>query len=116
MLDWLPWRRKPPFRALVLAGGGVIGGMYEVGALAACDELLPGFRCNAFEPLHRLQRGLRGRLPHGPRAPPRDLYQILDEERDDPLDFNRGSVYHKAPSARRRGTSLISSGPWASAP
>ena len=26
---------------------------------------------------------------------PRDLYAILDEERDDPLNFNRGAVYHK---------------------
>ena len=26
---------------------------------------------------------------------PRDLYEILDEERDDPLNFQRGSVYHK---------------------
>ena len=22
VLDWLPWRRKPPLRALILAGGG----------------------------------------------------------------------------------------------
>jgi predicted acylesterase/phospholipase RssA len=26
---------------------------------------------------------------------PAELYQILDEERDDPLNFHRGSVYHK---------------------
>ena len=26
---------------------------------------------------------------------PRELYAILDEERDDPLNFQRGSVYHK---------------------
>ena len=39
----------PPRRALVLAGGGVIGGMYEVGALAALDEALPEFRVNNFD-------------------------------------------------------------------
>ena len=37
LLTRLPWRRAPAKRALVLAGGGVIGGMYEVGVLAALD-------------------------------------------------------------------------------
>src|SRR2546425_1713888 len=37
------WRSKPrPRYALALAGGGVIGGMYEVGALAALEERLNG--------------------------------------------------------------------------
>jgi len=35
------WRPRPRARyALALAGGGVIGGMYEVGALAALEERL----------------------------------------------------------------------------
>ena len=40
LLRRLPWFRPPAKRALVLAGGGVIGGMYEVGALAALDDLV----------------------------------------------------------------------------
>jgi hypothetical protein len=37
------WRSRPRARyALALAGGGVIGGMYEVGALAALEERLNG--------------------------------------------------------------------------
>src|SRR2546426_11821738 len=37
------WRSKPrPRYALALAGGGVIGGMYEGGALAALGERLNG--------------------------------------------------------------------------
>src|SRR5204863_298581 len=37
------WRsRQRPRYALALAGGGVIGGMYEVGALAALEERLNG--------------------------------------------------------------------------
>jgi hypothetical protein len=48
-LHRLGWSRLPERRALVLAGGGVIGGMYEVGALAALDETLPGFRANEFD-------------------------------------------------------------------
>src|SRR6266849_6624988 len=69
--------------------------MYEVGALAACDELLPGFHCNAFDLYRGSSAGsvVASLMAKGIR--PRELYQILDEERDDPLDFNRGSVYHK---------------------
>src|SRR5205814_2111627 len=37
------WRSRPPRRiGLALAGGGVVGGMYEVGAMAALEERLNG--------------------------------------------------------------------------
>ena len=35
-------RRRAPRHALVLAGGGVVGGLYEVGALLALDEIFDG--------------------------------------------------------------------------
>ena len=95
VFEWPPWRRKVPGRALVLAGGGVVGGMYEVGALAACDEALPGFRCNTFDLYVGSSAGsvVAALMAQGIR--PLDLYQILDEERNDPLNLNRNSVYHK---------------------
>jgi NTE family protein len=79
---------------MVLAGGGVIGGMYEVGALAALDEV-PGFRANDFDLYVGSSAGsvVGALMANGVR--PGDLYAILDEERDDPLNFQRGSVYHK---------------------
>ena len=82
-------------RALVLAGGGVIGGMYEVGVLAALDDALPGFRANEFDLYVGSSSGsvVSSLMANGIR--PRDLYEILDEERDDPLNFQRGAVYHK---------------------
>jgi len=91
----LGWSRPPARRALVLAGGGVIGGMYEVGALAALDETLPGFRANDFDLYVGSSAGsvVAALMANGVR--PRELYTILDEERDDPLNFNRGAVYHK---------------------
>jgi predicted acylesterase/phospholipase RssA len=94
-LQRLGWSRPPERRALVLAGGGVIGGMYEVGALAALDEALPGFRANEFDIYVGSSAGsvVAALMANGVR--PRDLYAILDEERDDPLNFNRGAVYHK---------------------
>jgi NTE family protein len=96
--DWLRrlgWRRPPGKRALVLAGGGVIGGMYEVGVLAALDERLPGFRANDFDLYIGSSAGavVASLMAQGVR--PLELYAILDEERDDPLNFHRGSVYHK---------------------
>lgn len=91
----LPWRRRPVKRALVLAGGGVIGGMYEVGVLAALDGILPDFRANEFDLYVGSSSGsvVSSLMANGIR--PRDLYAILDEERDDPLNFQRGAVYHK---------------------
>jgi NTE family protein len=91
----LPWFRGPAKRALVLAGGGIIGGMYEVGALAALDEALPGFRANEFDLYIGSSSGsvVAALMANGIRA--RDLYDILVEERDDPLNFQRGSVYDK---------------------
>ena len=38
------WRSRRPRYALALAGGGVIGGMYEVGVIAAIEERLNGTR------------------------------------------------------------------------
>ncbi|NZA26031.1 patatin-like phospholipase family protein [Luteimonas sp. SJ-92] len=38
-----PRRRRPPRIGLAVAGGGPIGGMYELGALRALDEALEGF-------------------------------------------------------------------------
>lgn len=94
-LERLGWSRPSARRALVLAGGGVIGGMYEVGALAALDENLPDFRANDFDLYVGSSAGsvVGALLANGVR--PLDLYAILDEERDDPLNFQRGAVYQK---------------------
>lgn len=87
--------RTPARRALVLAGGGVVGGMYEVGALAALDERLPGFRANDFDLYIGSSSGsvVCALMAQGVR--PVELYAVLDEERDDPLNFHRGAVYQK---------------------
>jgi NTE family protein len=95
LLGRLPWFRGPAKRALVLAGGGVIGGMYEVGALAALDEALPSFRANEFDLYIGSSSGsvVAALMANGVR--PRELYDILVEERDDPLNIQRGAVYDK---------------------
>jgi predicted acylesterase/phospholipase RssA len=88
------WRRRPvrPRYALALAGGGVIGGMYEVGAMTALEERLNGsgagfdiyVGCSAGSVVASL-------LASGIRAS--EIYHILDEDRDDPLNFRRGVLF-----------------------
>ena len=87
------WRPRPRVRyALALAGGGVIGGMYEVGALAALEERLNGagrgfdiyVGCSAGAVVASLLAG-------GVRAS--EIYQILDNDLDDPINFRRNAVF-----------------------
>ncbi len=87
--------RRRPRRALVLAGGGVIGGMYEVGALAALDAALPGFRANDFDLYVGSSAGSVVAALMANQVRPLDLYTILDESREDALNFHSGSVYQR---------------------
>src|SRR5437773_2869285 len=83
-------QRRPRY-ALALAGGGVIGGMYEVGVVAAMEEQLTGGRgfdiyvgCSAGSVVAAL-------LANGVRAA--EIYRIIDEDREHPLNFRRSAVY-----------------------
>jgi predicted acylesterase/phospholipase RssA len=88
------WRPRPPRPrvALALAGGGVIGGMYEVGALAALEERLGGaggpfdvyVGCSAGSVVASL---LAGGIPAS------EIYRVLDQDLDDPLNFRRNAVF-----------------------
>jgi predicted acylesterase/phospholipase RssA len=87
------WRsRSRPRCALALAGGGVIGGMYEVGALAALEERLQGagvrfdiyVGCSAGSVVASL-------LANGIAAS--EIYRILDEDLPDPLNFRHSAVF-----------------------
>src|SRR3989442_7924335 len=95
------WRSKPrPRYALALAGGGVIGGMYEVGALAALEERLNGsgrgfdvyVGCSAGSVVASLLAG-------GVRAP--EIHPLLDDDLDDPINLPRNALF--ASVAVRRG-------------
>ncbi len=90
-----PERREPGKRALVLAGGGVIGGMYEVGVLAALDEEFQGCCVNNFDIFVGSSAGsvVASLVANGAR--PVDLYRILGEGLADPMNFSRGSVYDR---------------------
>ena len=91
-LERLGWSRAPERRAMVLAGGGVIGGMYEVGAMTALEERLNGSGAG-FDVYVGCSAGsvVASLLASGIRAS--EIYQILDEDRDDPLNFRRGVLF-----------------------
>jgi predicted acylesterase/phospholipase RssA len=91
------WKRRPqprprPRYALALSGGGVIGGMYEVGAMTALEERLNG-RGAGFDIYVGCSAGsvVASLLASGVRAS--EIYQILDEDRDDPLNFRRNVLF-----------------------
>ncbi len=91
------WKRRSqprprPRYALALAGGGVIGGMYEVGAMTALEERLNGSG-SGFDIYVGCSAGsvVASLLASGVRAS--EIYHILDEDLDDPLNFRRGVLF-----------------------
>ncbi len=82
--------RTRPTLGLALAGGGVLGGMYEVGALTALEERLNG---PAFDLYVGCSAGsvVASLLAGGIRAS--EIYHILDNDLDDPLNFRRHAVF-----------------------
>jgi len=105
------WRPRPPRRiGLALAGGGVIGGMYEVGALAAIEERLNG-EGRGFDVYVGCSAGsvVACLLANGIRAS--DIYRILEEDLPDPLNFRRNAVF--ASDAFRRAAARFGQLLWA---
>ena len=104
------WRGRPRRVGLALAGGGVVGGMYEVGALAALEERMNGsgrgfdlyVGCSAGSVVGCL-------LASGIRAA--EIFQILDEDLADPLNFRRNAVF--APDAFQRAVGRFGKMVWA---
>src|SRR2546425_10716154 len=85
------WRSRRPRCALALAGGGVIGGMYEVGVIAAIEERLNGGGC--FDIYVGCSAGsvVGALLANGVRAP--EIHQGIDHDLEHPLNFRRGAAY-----------------------
>jgi NTE family protein len=106
----LPRGRSRARRALALGGGGVIGGMYEVGALAALEERLNGGG-HPFDVFVGCSAGavVAALLANGVRAA--EIYRILDEDLPDPLNFRRGAVF--PPDSLRRAAGQFGRLVWA---
>src|SRR2546425_4477718 len=84
------WRSRRPRYALALAGGGVIGGMYEEGVITAFEKRLKGagefniyVGCSAGSVVATL-------LANRDRAS--EVYKIIDQDLEHPLNFRRSDV------------------------
>jgi predicted acylesterase/phospholipase RssA len=107
---WRGRSQSRPRYALALSGGGVIGGMFEVGALAALEERLNGAG-RGFDVYVGCSAGsvVASLLANGVRAT--DLYRILDQDLDDPLNFRRSAVF--SPDSFRRAAGRFGRMVWA---
>ena len=85
------WRARRPRYALALAGGGVIGGMYEVGVIAAIEDRVSS--ASDFDIYVGCSAGsvVASLLANGVRAS--EIYRIIDQDLEHPLNFRRGAVY-----------------------
>src|SRR5437870_13423121 len=79
------WRSRRPRYALALAGGGVIGGMYEVGVITAFEERLKGGGDFGFYLGCSAGSGVASLLAHRVRAS--EVRQIIDQDLEPPLNF-----------------------------
>src|SRR2546428_3395068 len=105
------WRSRRPRCALALAGCGVIGGMYEVGVIAAIEERLNGGGCFAIYVGCSAGSVVASLLANGVRAS--EIHQVIDQDLEHPLNFRRGAGYAPKPlppPARPVGRPLLAAG------
>ncbi|WKW51027.1 patatin-like phospholipase family protein [Rhodomicrobium lacus] len=81
-------RVRPPRTGVALAGGGPLGGIYEVGALVALDEAICGLRLTECDVYVGVSAGafFAAGLANG--ITPRDMYELFieTERADDPFE------------------------------
>ncbi|MFY9270768.1 MAG: patatin-like phospholipase family protein [Candidatus Manganitrophaceae bacterium] len=80
-------------RALVLAGGGIPGWMYEIGCLTALDDFFDGFSVNDFDIFVGTSAGaaVASLIANGAR--PRAIYEDIKYDRKTPFNFARRDIY-----------------------
>ena len=91
-------RRRSGKTALVLAGGGLTGGVYEIGALRAIDDLLVDRTVNDFDIYVGTSAGalVASFLANG--VSPEEMLQVINGEMPGILSFERHHLFHINPS------------------
>jgi predicted acylesterase/phospholipase RssA len=74
-------RDRPPRRALVLAGGGIVGGLYEIGALIALDSVFQNFTTCDFDIYVGTSAGAFVSALLANRVAPQRLRETLETDR-----------------------------------
>lgn len=79
--------------ALVLAGGGIIGTVYEVGALRAIDDLLTGMTVNDFDIFVGTSAGALVSALIANGLTPREVMQLIDNRHPELHGFGVGDIF-----------------------
>ncbi len=79
--------------ALVLAGGGITGVVYEIGALRAIDDLLVGLSVNDFDIYVGTSAGALVSALIANGLTPREVMQVLDSRHPELRNFRVGDVF-----------------------
>ncbi len=89
--------------ALVLAGGGITGAVYEVGALRAIDDLLVGMSVNDFDIFVGTSAGALVNAFVANGFTPREVMQLIDNRHPELRSFGVGDIFRpNAGDALRR--------------
>jgi NTE family protein len=92
-----PGPTRPPVGdklGLVLAGGGIPGWMYEIGALTALDEFfVDGFSTTTFDLYVGTSAGAAAAALLAGGIPPRKVYDAIIEDDASPFNFTRRQIY-----------------------
>ena len=80
--------------ALVLAGGGITGAVYEIGALRAIDEMLVGLTVNDFDVYVGTSAGALVSALIANNLTPNDIIQSIDNRHPEIGGFRVGDVLH----------------------
>jgi NTE family protein len=85
---------RPGKMALVLAGGGFPGWMYEIGCLSALDEFFDdGFSVNDFDIYVGTSAGAGVAALIANRVRPADIFDAIRENQDSPFNFKSNDIY-----------------------
>ncbi len=80
--------------ALVLAGGGIPGWMYEIGCLKALDEFFDdGFTVNDFDIYVGTSAGAAVAALTANQIPPKDIFDAIYENKNHPYNFKKSDIY-----------------------
>lgn len=86
-------KQSRPKRALVLAGGGIPGWMYEIGCLTALDDFFDGFSVNDFDIYVGTSAGAAVAALIANGVKPRAMYEDIKNDRKTPFNFARRDIY-----------------------
>jgi len=101
-------RRRKGKTALVLAGGGIMGAAYEIGVLAALEQLFSkNFSVTRFDMYVGVSAGSVIATLIANRIPPDQLYKAIRDEERNVFNWTRSDIYRFDSSAVLKSTWTI---------